>query len=185
MPGGPGEARVGADLDAAAGPGVKGDRGARGLGRGVAAVDLHEPARGMGHAGCDGDGARGPPSLCGMLLDVTHRRLTLMTTSPTWTSSPSRSVTGSRMERPFTSVPFVELRSSSTSAGPWSAKRACVDETNGSEMTDVARRRAAHDDGAEHVHVQATQLTRALVDVDAPDGRVLALALHEPDGPSS
>ena len=58
-----------------------------------------------------------------------HRRLTRMMVSPTCTSSPSRSVTGWSMRWPFTRVPLVELRSSSTSAGPCRVKRACVDDT--------------------------------------------------------
>ena len=40
-----------------------------------------------------------------------HRRFTFMTTSPIWTSSPSRSVAGSTSGRPLTSVPLSEFKS--------------------------------------------------------------------------
>ena len=46
---------------------------------------------------------------------------------------------------------------------------------------DVGGRRAAHDDGAEDVDMQAAQRLHALLDVDRPDGGVLALAAHEAD----
>ncbi len=58
-----------------------------------------------------------------------HPRLTRMMVSPTWTSSPSRSVTAWTMVWPLTSVPLVEPMSSRTSAGPCRLKRACIDET--------------------------------------------------------
>ena len=53
-----------------------------------------------------------------IVLLVDHRRFTFITTSPICTSSPSRRVTGSVSVRPLTSVPFKELRSSITRAGP-------------------------------------------------------------------
>ena len=111
----------------------------------VAANEAHVAARAPGdepvgardgvRAGAPLDGhlgaTRGVGGLrsCDDLRLLRHPRLTLMMVSPTWTSSPSLSVTGCSMPCPLTSVPLVEPRSSSTRAGPWRVKRACVDET--------------------------------------------------------
>ena len=112
----------------------------------VAAYEAHVAARAPGYelvgardgvradAPLDGDlGAAG--GVGGLLrgrhlcLGRRHPRLTRMIVSPTCTSSPSRRVTGWSMTWPLTRVPLVEPRSSRTSAGPWRARRAWVEET--------------------------------------------------------
>lgn len=65
------------------------------------------------------------------------------------------------------------------SAGPCSEKRACEAETNGSLMQMSEDGRAAHDDGAEHVYMDATDAARTLVHIDCPDSGVAALAAYE------
>ena len=60
---------------------------------------------------------------------VTHWRVTLITASPIWIRSPSCRTVGPTMACPFASVPFMELRSSATRAGPCGEKRAWRPDT--------------------------------------------------------
>ena len=55
-----------------------------------------------------------------------HWRVTLIETSPICTMSPSCSTTVPAIGRLLTLVPFMLPRSSTTSAGPWMEKRACL-----------------------------------------------------------
>ena len=102
----PGQARIGAHFEARAGTRVEVER-RRVRVMGVVTAMRTKMGPAMADVSDEGQGARRAQGII-VSESGAHRRLTLMTTSPTCTSSPSRRVTGSRMRRPFTSVPFVE-----------------------------------------------------------------------------
>ena len=102
----PGKARIGAHFETRTGTGVEVEC-RRVWVMGIVTAKRTKMGAAMADVANEGQGARRAQGII-VSESGAHRRLTLITTSPTCTSSPSRRVTGSRMRRPFTSVPFVE-----------------------------------------------------------------------------